>query len=183
MDDLHHLANARNQQQLKEGLNSIENRLRHQDAKQAEQEDWQKWLYNDSLKLEKDIEALTNELDAEKLQKNAKRVARYYEINLGSTNSVFNADRYNALDYKELATKSAERLKILKEMSWYDWGKKQTAQEVAAHFQNLAAEKEKAAALEASNDGLLGNPFAWFLVVIIMGIMAYVAYGIISDML
>ena len=177
MDDLHHFANQRNQQQLKERLNSVEDRLRHQDRKQSEQEDWQKWLYNDSLKLEKDIEALTNELDAEKLQKNAKRVARYYEINVRSTNSVFNADRYNALDYKELATKSAERLKILKEMPWYDWGKKQTAQEVATHFENLAAEEEKkkAAALEASNGNLWGNPFVWVLVGIIIGIIAYFA--------
>ena len=159
MDDLHHFANQRNQQQLKERLNSLEERLRQQDSKQAEREEWQKLLYNESVRLDANIEALTTEHDIGKLEQISAELAFDYETNHTELLRIFNPDNYPSLEYKELATKCADRLQTLRNLEWYEWGKKQTKQQVEQHFQNLLAINEKKKAeLEASDD-IWKNPW------------------------
>ena len=168
MDDLHHFANQRNQQQLKERLNSLEERLRQQDSKQAEREEWQKLLYNESVRLDANIEALTTEHDIGKLEQISAELAFDYETNHTELLRIFNPDNYPSLEYKELATKCADRLQNLRNLEWYEWGKKQTKQQVEQHFQNLAAIKEKKkAALEAPHD-FWKDPWVLFSVALVV---------------
>tara|TARA_Y100001938_G_scaffold148043_2_gene230685 strand:+ start:818 stop:1381 length:564 start_codon:yes stop_codon:yes gene_type:complete len=168
MDDLHHFANARNQQQLKERLNSLEQKLRQQDSKQAKREEWQKLLYNESVRLDANVEALTTEHDIGKLEQISAELAFDYETNHTELLRIFNPDNYPSLEYKELATKCADRLQNLRNLEWYEWGKKQTKQQVEQHFQNLAAIKEKKkAALEAPHD-FWKDPWVLFSVALVV---------------
>ena len=152
MDNLHHFANARNQQQLKERLNSLEERLRQQDSKQAKQEEWQKLLYNQSLQIEENISALTTETDIGKLEQISAEVAYFYETNHAEVVRLVDPDNYSALEYKELASKCRERLQTLRTLEWYEWGKRKSQNEVTEYFnQSLLERRRKYEESEARN--------------------------------
>jgi len=182
MDDLHHFANQRNQQQLKERLNSLEERLRQQDSKQAEREEWQKLLYNESVRLDANIEALTTEHDIEKLEQISAELAFDYETNYVDVLKIFNPDKYPSLEYKELATKCADRLQTLRNLEWYEWGKKQTKQQVEQHFQNLFAIKEKKKAAIETQGYPWKDPIFLFGVAVLVLILIAILIGIALDL-
>ncbi|MGB0586654.1 MAG: FxLYD domain-containing protein [Limisphaerales bacterium] len=144
MDDLVNFVNARNQQQLGNRLNALEKQLRNQNLKQAEQEEWQKLLFNESRRLEDDINSLSSETDPEKIEQNSKRIAYYYEIYAKELSGLFDPDKFPALEYKELAAKCALRHKTLVDLQWYQWGKKKTQDEITQYFAEIAfKEKEQ----------------------------------------
>ena len=140
---MHHFANQRNQSQLKEKLNAIEQRLRQQDSKQAKQEEWQSLLYNQSQQIEENISTLTTETDIAKLEQISAEVAYFYEINHAEVVRLVDPDNYSALEYKELASKCRERLQTLRTLEWYEWGKRKTQNEVTEYFNRRLRESRR----------------------------------------